>query len=59
MTNNTRRLARYQTTLATLSAEDIALLRVYIKGGYGACSIKFETHYTLKQINAAFALING
>lgn len=50
-------LARYAATLATLSQDDIATISRMIKAGYGAYGIRNETPYTLKQINAVFALV--
>ena len=53
------KINRYKITLATLSDADIASITLFIKSGYGAQGIRLESHYTLKQINAVFALVNG
>ena len=53
MTNN---LHRYKATLATLSNDDVEQIKSFIRQGYGAQGIKLESRYTLKQINAVFAL---
>lgn len=53
------KISRYKTTIATLSDADIASIKAFIKSGYGAQGIKLESYYTLKQINAVFALVNG
>ena len=55
----TTRLARYKKTLFALSDADIALLASYVKAGWGARGIQFNTQFTLKQINAVFALVAG
>jgi hypothetical protein len=46
-------------TLATLSQDDIDQITLMIKQGYGAYGIRLESHFTLKQINAVFALVRG
>jgi hypothetical protein len=50
-------LAYYRNTLATLSQDDIDLITSYIKAGAGAHGIHCETPYSIKQINAVFALV--
>ena len=52
-------LAYYKNTLATLSQDDIDLITSYIKAGAGAHGIHCETPYSIKQINAVFALVNA
>ena len=53
------KIARYASTLATLSQDDIAQITLMIKHGYGAYGIRLESHFTLKQINSVFALVRG
>ena len=55
----TSKLNRYKATLATLSADDVEQIRRLIRQGYGGQGIKLESRYTLKQINAVFALVQG
>lgn len=55
----TSKINRYKATLATLSNDDIEQIKWFIRQGYGGQSIKLESHYTLKQINAVFALVQG
>jgi len=52
-------LAYYRNTLATLSQGDIELITSYVKAGAGAHGIHCETPYSIKQINAVFALVNA
>ena len=49
---------RYAATLADLSHDEIALISSMIKQGYGAQGIKCETPFSLKQVNAVFALVS-
>jgi hypothetical protein len=49
----------YAKIIATLSQADIDMISRMIKDGYGAQGIHFETPFTIKQINAVFALVNG
>jgi len=51
-------LARYAKTLNTLSSVDVARISSMIRQGYVAQGIKSETPFTLKQINAVFALVS-
>ena len=53
------KLISYKSTLASMSEDDILNIMFFIKNGYGARGIKLETRYTLKQINAVFALTRG
>tara|TARA_R110000868_G_scaffold388_4_gene3152 strand:+ start:2436 stop:2618 length:183 start_codon:yes stop_codon:yes gene_type:complete len=55
----TSKLNRYKATLATLSADDVEQIKRLIRQGYGGQGIKLESRYTLKQINAVFALVQG
>jgi len=48
-----------QATLATLSFDNIEEIKWMIALGYGAHGIHCETRYSIKQINAVFALVKG
>lgn len=51
-------LARYAKTLNTLSSVDVARISSMVRKGHSAQGIKSETPFTLKQINAVFALVS-
>ena len=45
--------------LSTLTAEAIAQITSLIRDGNGARSISIDTPYSIKQINAVFALVHS
>jgi hypothetical protein len=52
-------LNRYAKVLATLTQADIDAITRLIKQGWGAHGIKCENLYSLRQINAVFALVSA